>query len=55
MANEWTREKAVEMLLRIIEEGTPPVKISAVKELNQMHGFNKPEFVDQSFFESLKF
>lgn len=40
--SQWTREKAVKTLMAVIEEGAPAVKISAVKELNLMHGFNAP-------------
>jgi hypothetical protein len=38
----WTREKSVEALIAAYKEGAPSVKVSAVKELNLMHGFNAP-------------
>ena len=38
----WTREMSVRALIGAYEEGAPSVKVSAVKELNLMHGFNAP-------------
>ena len=38
----WTREMSVKALVGVYKEGTPAIKIQAVKELNNMHGFNAP-------------
>jgi len=38
----WTREMSVRALIGAYKEGAPSVKVSAVKELNLMHGFNAP-------------
>ena len=38
----WTRELSVKALIQAFKDGTPAVKISAVRELNLMHGFNAP-------------
>lgn len=38
----WTREKSVQALSAIAEEGRPLERVAAVKELNAMHGFNAP-------------
>lgn len=38
----WTREMSVKALVQAYKEGKPSEKISAVKELNCMHGFNAP-------------
>lgn len=38
----WTREMSVRALIGAYKEGGPGVKISAVRELNLMHGFNAP-------------
>lgn len=42
----WTREMSVQALLAAYQEGNASVKVSAVKELNAMHGFNAPKKVD---------
>lgn len=42
----WTREMSVQALLEAYQEGNGAVKVSAVKELNAMHGFNAPQKVD---------
>lgn len=42
----WTREMSVKALVQAYKEGRPAEKISAVKELNAMHGFNAPAKVD---------
>jgi hypothetical protein len=41
----WTREKSVKILSQIAEnkESTNSEKISSIKELNLMHGFNAPQ------------
>ncbi len=39
----WTRDKAVEVLMKIIEEGNPVSTLNAVKQLNSMYGFNTAE------------
>lgn len=44
----WTREMSVKALVAAYKEGAPSVKVSAVKELNAMHGFNEPIKVDHS-------
>ncbi|CAB4168888.1 hypothetical protein UFOVP581_13 [uncultured Caudovirales phage] len=38
----WTREMSVKALMTAYKDGNPSVKVSAVKELNAMHGFNAP-------------
>lgn len=38
----WTREMSVKALIQAYKEGRPSDKVSAVKELNAMHGFNAP-------------
>ena len=38
----WTREMSVKALIGAYKEGSPGVKISAVRELNLMHGYNAP-------------
>lgn len=42
----WTREMSVKALIAAYREGKPSDKISAVKELNSMHGFNAPQKID---------
>ena len=42
----WTREMSVKALVAAYREGKPSDKISAVKELNAMHGFNAPQKID---------
>jgi hypothetical protein len=44
----WTREMSVKALVNAYKEGNPAVKVSAVKELNAMHGFNAPQKVELS-------
>lgn len=44
----WTREMSVKALMTAFRDGSPGVKVSAVKELNLMHGFNAPAKVDIS-------
>lgn len=39
----WTREMSVKALIQAYKEGAPSVKVSAVKELNLMHGYNAPQ------------
>lgn len=38
----WTREQSVEVLRDIAQTAKPGERVSAVKELNAMHGFNEP-------------
>ncbi len=38
----WSREMSVKALVAAYREGTGSVKVSAVKELNAMHGYNEP-------------
>lgn len=38
----WTREMSVKALVRAYNEGNSAAKVSAVKELNAMHGYNEP-------------
>ena len=38
----WTRNMAVMHLLKIVEDGVAAYAIGAIKELNVMHGFDKP-------------
>ena len=44
----WSRKDSVETLKRIADNGTlsEAARVSAVKELNAMHGFNKPQKVE---------
>jgi len=44
----WTREKSVRALERVLEEGPHAAQVSAVKELNLMHGFNEPIKIDHT-------
>ena len=46
----WTREMSVKALVQAYREGNAGVKVSAVKELNAMHGFNAPQKVDVNDF-----
>ena len=38
----WTREMSVKASIGAYKEGAASVKVSAVKELNLMHGYNAP-------------
>ena len=38
----WSREMSVKALVQAYKEGSGSVKVSAVKELNAMHGYNEP-------------
>ena len=38
----WTREMSVKALITAYKEGNSAAKVSAVKELNLMHGYNEP-------------
>lgn len=38
----WSREMSVKALVAAYREGSGAVKVSAVKELNSMHGYNEP-------------
>jgi phage terminase small subunit len=38
----WSREMSVKALVQAFREGSGAVKVSAVKELNAMHGYNEP-------------
>lgn len=42
----WTREMSVKALVQAYKEGKPSDKVSAVKELNAMHGYNTPQRID---------
>jgi hypothetical protein len=42
----WSREMSVKALVQAYKEGNGSVKVSAVKELNAMHGFNAPQKID---------
>lgn len=44
----WTREMSVQALVSAYEDGKPSEKISAVKELNLMHGYNAPQKLDHT-------
>ena len=46
--SEWTREMSVKALIDAYNEGQPSVKVSAVKELNLMHGYNAPQKLDHT-------
>jgi hypothetical protein len=38
----WSREMSVKALVQAYREGSGATKVSAVKELNAMHGYNEP-------------
>ena len=42
----WSREMSIKALVQAYKEGNGAVKVSAVKELNAMHGFNAPQKID---------
>ncbi len=42
----WSREMSVKALVQAYKEGNGSVKVSAVKELNAMHGYNAPQKID---------
>lgn len=42
----WSREMSVRALITAYKTGNGSVKVSAVKELNAMHGYNEPEKLD---------
>lgn len=44
----WSREKSVMALITAYKDGNPAVKVSAVKELNVMHGYNAPLKIDHT-------
>lgn len=44
----WSREMSVKALVQAYREGSGAVKVSAVKELNAMHGYNEPAKVNIS-------
>ena len=48
MANKalWTREESVQALKNVLADGKGSEVVSAVKELNSMHGYNAPIKID---------
>ena len=38
----WSREMSIKALVQAYREGSGAVKVSAIKELNAMHGYNEP-------------
>jgi hypothetical protein len=42
----WSREMSVKALVQAYKEGSGSTKVSAVKELNAMHGYNAPQKID---------
>jgi len=38
----WSREMSVKALVAAYRQGSGSVKVSAVRELNAMHGYNEP-------------
>ena len=42
----WTREESVEALKLVLADGRGSEVVSAVKELNSMHGYNAPIKID---------
>lgn len=38
----WSREMSIKALIQAYRQGSGAVKVSAVKELNAMHGYNEP-------------
>lgn len=55
-SKNWTREKAVECLIETIEtaksKSNPMAIIAAIKLLNDMHGYDKPEKREHEFQSS---
>jgi hypothetical protein len=49
----WTKEMSVRALMQAYKEGAPSVKVSAVKELNVMHGYNAPAQVELSLLNPM--
>jgi phage terminase small subunit len=51
----WTREKSVKVLADIAEDdgSKPGEKVSAVKELNLMHGYNEPIKINDSISDKV--
>ena len=46
VTSSWTRLRAVEVLVDVIEHGGHTARINSVRELNAMHGFNEPLKLD---------
>lgn len=44
----WTREMSIRALISVFNEGKPNEQVSAIKELNAMHGFNEPSKLEIS-------
>lgn len=42
----WTREMSVKALVAAYKKGNGSVQVSAIKELNAMHGYNEPAKLD---------
>jgi hypothetical protein len=42
----WSREMSIKALVQAYKDGNGSVKVSAVKELNAMHGYNEPAKVN---------
>ena len=42
----WTREESVEALKLVLADGRGSEVVSAIKELNSMHGYNAPIKID---------
>jgi len=42
----WSREMSVKALVQAYKEGSGSPKVSAVKELNALHGYNAPQKID---------
>ena len=42
----WTREESVQALKNVLADGKGSEVVSAVKELNSMHGYNAPIKID---------
>jgi hypothetical protein len=45
----WTREMSVKALVQAYKNGNGSVQVSAIKELNAMHGYNEPKKFDVLF------
>ncbi len=45
--DNWTKDKSVESLLRVIETGKNSEVLTAIRLLNTMYGFNEPKENDE--------
>lgn len=45
---DWTRERAISELIRVIEEGSNHEILNAVRQLNTMHGYSQPTKIEEN-------